>query len=85
MDPYEFTQTIHDESHEDSIDDVKQLEQELAPSSADYYGVLNVSRKVGINHTTPWGHLIDLYPNRLQRKKLRRLTKSCVVSFILTR
>lgn len=46
MDPYEFTQTIHDESHEDNTDDLKKLEQELAPSSADYYGVLNISRKV---------------------------------------
>lgn len=61
MDPYEFTQTIHDEGHEDNIDDVKQLEQELAPSSADYYGVLNVSRKVGINLTPPWGTLLTSF------------------------
>jgi DnaJ family protein C protein 11 len=47
MDPYEFTQTISDDSqHQDGEDDLKKLEKDLAPSSADYYGVLNISRKV---------------------------------------
>jgi DnaJ family protein C protein 11 len=46
MDPYEFTQTIHEDVQDDSQDDLKKLEKDLAPSSADYYGVLNISRKV---------------------------------------
>lgn len=46
MDPYEFTQTIHEDVHDDNQDDLKKLEKDLAPSSADYYGVLNISRKV---------------------------------------
>ncbi|PHZ09606.1 DnaJ-domain-containing protein [Rhizopus microsporus ATCC 52813] len=42
MDPYDF----HDQ--EEAIadeDDLERLERELAPSSADYYGVLNISKK----------------------------------------
>lgn len=50
MDPYEFTQTISDDNHHEEggggEDDLKKLEKDLAPSSADYYGVLNISRKV---------------------------------------
>lgn len=46
MDPYEFTQTVNEERHEDDKDDLKKLEEDLAPSAADYYGVLNISRKV---------------------------------------
>lgn len=46
MDPYENTHTIHDNRHEDDQDDLKKLEEDLAPSAADYYGVLNISRKV---------------------------------------
>lgn len=47
MDPYEFTQTVsgEDTSQEDQSD-LKKLEQDLAPTAADYYGVLNISRKV---------------------------------------
>lgn len=48
MDPYEYTQTIHEERHEEDKDELKKLEEDLAPSAADYYGVLNISRKV--NH-----------------------------------
>lgn len=43
MDPYDFhdqEEVIADE------DDLERLEKELAPSSADYYGVLNISKKV---------------------------------------
>jgi DnaJ family protein C protein 11 len=46
MDPYEFTQSVNYEVHENEEDDLKKLEKDLAPSSADYYGVLNISRKV---------------------------------------
>jgi hypothetical protein len=46
MDPYEYTQTVNEERHDDDQDDLKKLEQDLAPTAADYYGVLNISRKV---------------------------------------
>ncbi|KAI8390212.1 hypothetical protein BD560DRAFT_380258 [Blakeslea trispora] len=45
MDPYEYTQTIDHEVHEVDEDELQKLEKDLAPSSADYYGVLNISRK----------------------------------------
>ncbi|KAI8890072.1 DnaJ-domain-containing protein [Backusella circina FSU 941] len=46
MDPYEFTQSVHDDvEHEVNDDELEQLERELAPSSADYYGILNISKK----------------------------------------
>jgi len=47
MDPYEYTQTVNDPTeHEVDDDDLKKLEKDLAPSSADFYGILNISRKV---------------------------------------
>lgn len=47
MDPYEYTQTVNDPSeHEADDDDLKKLEKDLAPSSADFYGILNISKKV---------------------------------------
>lgn len=47
MDPYEYTQTVHDPTeHEVDDDDLKKLEKDLAPSSADFYGILNISKKV---------------------------------------
>ncbi|KAI9473679.1 MAG: hypothetical protein EXX96DRAFT_578912 [Benjaminiella poitrasii] len=47
MDPYEFTQTVRDDSQQQEMDndELKRLEKELTPSSADYYGVLNISKK----------------------------------------
>ncbi|GAA5809714.1 hypothetical protein MFLAVUS_003127 [Mucor flavus] len=45
MDPYEFTQTMSEEPHQEDQSDLKKLEQDLAPTAADYYGVLNISRK----------------------------------------
>ncbi|GAA5803597.1 hypothetical protein EDC94DRAFT_610938 [Helicostylum pulchrum] len=45
MDPYEFTQTVSEEPHQEDQSDLKKLEQDLAPTAADYYGVLNISRK----------------------------------------
>jgi DnaJ family protein C protein 11 len=47
MDPYEFTQSVHENvEHEINDDELEQLEKDLAPSSADYYGILNISKKV---------------------------------------
>lgn len=43
MDPYNFQDSEDIINNEDEL---KKLEAELAPSSADYYGVLNISRKV---------------------------------------
>ena len=43
MDPYNFQVSEDIINNEDEL---KKLETELAPSSADYYGVLNISRKV---------------------------------------
>ncbi|KAG0744655.1 hypothetical protein G6F57_009539 [Rhizopus arrhizus] len=42
MDPYNFQDSEDIINNEDEL---KKLETELAPSSADYYGVLNISRK----------------------------------------
>lgn len=46
MDPYDYTQTVYVDPHEDNEDELKQLEKDLAPSSADYYAILNVSKEV---------------------------------------
>ncbi|KAI8646159.1 hypothetical protein BD408DRAFT_337490 [Parasitella parasitica] len=46
MDPYEYTQTMNDPpEHQADDDDLKKLEKDLAPSSVDFYGVLNISKK----------------------------------------
>lgn len=81
MDPYAFTQ--HDEFHEETEDDLKKLERELAPASSDYYGILNISKKVRSRL------LLSIINNsifdRPPRKKLKNHIKSCVASFIPTR
>lgn len=85
MDPYEFTQTVSEEPHQEDQSDLKKLEQDLAPTAADYYGVLNVSRKVITikTHKTRYQAYFFLY--RLQKTKLKKLIKNYVDSFILTR
>jgi hypothetical protein len=48
MDPYEQTQSsasIPDE-YVDDEEHLKELETQLAPKDADYYGILNVSKEV---------------------------------------
>lgn len=44
MDPYEFVE--HEEFHEETEDDLKKLEQDFAPASSDFYGILNISKTV---------------------------------------
>jgi hypothetical protein len=48
MDPYEQTQSsasIPDE-YVDEAEQFKELEAELAPKAADFYGILNISKEV---------------------------------------
>lgn len=48
MDPYEQTQSsasIPDE-YVDEEEQFRELEAELAPKGADYYGILNISKEV---------------------------------------
>lgn len=51
MDPYDYTQTVHVESHEDNEDELQQLEKDLAPSAADFYAILNISKQVTQMHS----------------------------------
>lgn len=53
MDPYEQTQSsssIPDE-YVDEEEQFKELETELAPKDADYYGILNVPKEVNTHST----------------------------------
>lgn len=89
MDPYEYTQTVNDPiEHEVDDDDLKKLEKDLAPSSADFYGILNISKKV-IGNLHLLGDMLLIMCMcvlcRQQRKRSRNLTKSCAVFSILTR
>lgn len=85
MDPYEFTQTVNHEVHENEEDDLQKLEKDLAPSSADYYGVLNIARKV-----CQCAHFIWLSTERFvfYRPRMRKLkihTRNYAVSSIQTK
>lgn len=48
MDPYEYTVDSNSIPGEEDLDEdqLEKLEQELAPQSSDYYGILNVSKTV---------------------------------------
>ena len=55
MDPYEQTQssTSIPDDFVDDEEQFKELETELAPKDADYYGILNISKQASINLVVP--------------------------------
>lgn len=55
MDPYEQTQssTSIPDDFVDDEEQFKELETELAPKDADYYGILNISKQASLNLPVP--------------------------------